>query len=244
MLPPATEALWKFLQARPELRGFILIGGTALALHLRHRISEDLDFVWPALNLPRERLDTLRTEAEAEGFHFERADHQPSYEEFLIAGMDLHDSMQAFQVNGEAKVSFFNAEPALQKVLRKDWSPDSGRAPRVATIDEIFRSKCLVSADRSKTRDWFDLYVLMRDRGYTMRALVNAFTEAGARHGISIALSRLASGVPTLNDEGFQSLLPNPPTIAEMRDFFRERRDALEVELAAERFRETPPPAS
>lgn len=33
---------------------------------------------------------------------------------------------------------------------------------RVATTAEIFASKCLVCAERSKTRDWFDLYVLIK----------------------------------------------------------------------------------
>ena len=244
MLPPDTEALWHFLREQPLLRGFILIGGTALALHLRHRVSEDLDFIWLGLDLPRQRLDALRELGQANGFAFARQDNQAAYEEFLIAGMELHDSMQNFVVNGNVKVGFFTPDSQVETVFRTGWSPDAGEAPRVATIDEIFRSKCLVSAHRSKTRDWFDLYLLMRDHGYTMRDYRQAFLDANDRYGFSIGLHRLSSGLPGVLDEGFQALLPNPPTVEEMRDFFRQRRDELEVELAAEKFREPPPPLS
>jgi hypothetical protein len=38
------------------LAGFVLIGGSALALHIHHRISEDLDFAWPYGQLTGESL--------------------------------------------------------------------------------------------------------------------------------------------------------------------------------------------
>lgn len=50
-LPPATARVFRVLAAQPTLRDFVLIGGTAIALQMRHRLSEYLDF-W----LPRGRL--------------------------------------------------------------------------------------------------------------------------------------------------------------------------------------------
>jgi hypothetical protein len=35
MLKPETEKVWQFLKNQPVLAGFILLGGSALALHLR-----------------------------------------------------------------------------------------------------------------------------------------------------------------------------------------------------------------
>ncbi len=43
MLKPETEKTWHFLQGQPALSGFILLGGSALTMHLHHRKSEDLD---------------------------------------------------------------------------------------------------------------------------------------------------------------------------------------------------------
>ena len=42
ILPPPSLQLWPELDATPEM--FTLYGGTALALHLGHRVSVDFDF--------------------------------------------------------------------------------------------------------------------------------------------------------------------------------------------------------
>jgi hypothetical protein len=59
MLFEPTYALWGQLKAREELSGFVLIGGSALALQIGHRRSEDLDFAWPHGSLPRAALQKL-----------------------------------------------------------------------------------------------------------------------------------------------------------------------------------------
>jgi hypothetical protein len=50
-------------------------------------------------------------------------------------------------------------------------------------------------------------------------------------------LSRLCSGHPQRDDEGYQQLLQNPPTLEQMTEFFRQRRDQFEIQAAAERKR-------
>jgi len=42
ILPASQRALWKELKGTPK--HFVLYGGTALALRLGHRVSEDFDF--------------------------------------------------------------------------------------------------------------------------------------------------------------------------------------------------------
>jgi hypothetical protein len=46
-LPPGSLEVLKRLVHLQDLRNFYLAGGTAVALHLGHRISEDLDFFTP-----------------------------------------------------------------------------------------------------------------------------------------------------------------------------------------------------
>ncbi len=46
-LPDHVQALLKQLGTLPTLARFYLAGGSALALHLGHRISVDLDFFTP-----------------------------------------------------------------------------------------------------------------------------------------------------------------------------------------------------
>src|SRR5258708_1559343 len=59
VLPPETERVWNFLTQQPTLAGFVLIGGTALAMRIQHRRSNDLDLAYPETRLPRARLQTL-----------------------------------------------------------------------------------------------------------------------------------------------------------------------------------------
>lgn len=229
MLPPGTDKVWNFLKAQPALAGFVLIGGSALALRIQHRRSEDLDLTCSDLRLPRARLEALLRRSAEAGFDFQRDDDEAAVEEFAVAGAELHDYQQDFLVDRAVKVSFFTADGALVKVLEKHAEPGI----RIATLPELFKAKCLVSALRSKTRDWLDLYLLMRDHGFSIREYQAAFAEAGIESQCAIGLGRLCSGVPQKDDEGYRHLLSQPPALAEMKNFFVAQRDQLEIETAA-----------
>lgn len=229
MLIPETDALWSYLKEKDSLRGFVLLGGSALALRVRHRFSEDLDLVWQGLRLPKQRLEALVREAELDGFRFEAQDDLGALEEFENADMELRDYQQDFLVNGRVKVTFFTADASLANTLQD--TPDE--PCRIASLEELFASKALVSASRSKSRDWFDLYILMRDHGYTLGDYAAAFKKAGHRLAMETGLSRLCSGRPQANDEGFEELVSPAPSIEELASFFRERRAAYEIETAA-----------
>lgn len=240
MLPPATERVWNFLKEQPALAGFVLVGGSALALRIRHRLSEDLDFAFPELKLPRTRLELLLLQALEAGHNFQRDDDEAALFEFMQGGGELHDYQQNFVVNGSVKVSFFTPDAGLARLLQGS----AEQLPRIATLPELFKSKCVLSAVRSKTRDWLDLYLLMREHGFSVRDYQTAFREAGVEHQCDIGLSRLCSGMPQLNDEGYAHLLPEPPTVEQMKSFFISQRDALEVETATEAARARQPPTA
>ena len=230
LLPPATEKVWNFLKDQPALQGFVLAGGSALALLLCHRLSEDLDFVYPDKRLPVGRLEALRRIAEERGFVFRLSDDEAAVEEFADSAMDLHDYQQDFLVNDAVKVSFFAPDEPLRKIL----PAGTGAGARVATLPELFKAKSLVSAKRSKTRDWLDLFFLMRDHGFSIYDYRAAFEEAGCPSECDTGLARLCSGVPQRDDEGYALLLPNPPSVGEMKTFFEKQRAKLEIETAAE----------
>ena len=226
-----TGRVWDFLREHPALSGFILVGGTALALHIEHRTSEDLDFAFVALRLPRARIDALRRSASERQLPFSSDDPPEAIQDFEIAGMDLNDYQQNYLVDGTVKVTFF----APDDEVRRHLGPSEERGPRLATLDEIFAMKCLVCADRSKTRDWFDLYVLMREHGYDAVRFVDVFEISEVPAKAEIALGRLCSGRPNALDEGFDSLLPRPPSVKKMADFFAEVRDDVRAETARRR---------
>jgi hypothetical protein len=233
LLPPETERVWNFVKRQPALTGFVLVGGSALAIRIAHRRSEDLDLAYPQNQLPRVRLEAFLRVASEGGLNFVRNDDPAALDEFIQGGLELHDFQQNFLVNGEVKVTFFSPDNALGKVMAAPPEP----TVRVASLGELFRAKCLVSALRSKTRDWIDLYVLMREHGFTIQDFASAFNEAGAELQRDIALSRLCSGVPQRDDEGYTQPLKNPPSLEQIRTFFIEQRNRLEISSAAEAMR-------
>ena len=222
MLREPTNGVWQALAVRPELSGFVLVGGSALALHLNHRISEDLDFAWPHPRLPRDVLHQM-TKA-GSGLKFESYQDPWAQREAYDCGLNLDDFSQNFFVNDLVKVTFFCPDTPEIKIL----SPTSGDALRIATVPEIFAMKALVSAKRSKTRDWFDLYVLMKHHGFSWKDFYETFVRAGCEGQYDYAAELLSTAHPSRSDEGYDALLPNPPTIEEMRAFFLQRRNAYE----------------
>ena len=192
MLPPETENVWKFLAEQRSLAGFVLNGGAALVLRMGHRTSKDLDLAYPELALSRAKIDELIQIAKSAGLILEPNDNQAALDEAFIAGMELHDYQQDFVVNNAVKVSFFTPEACLSKV--PIGKPEE--KIRVAALSELFNSKCLSSAKRSNTRDWLDLYLLMRDRGFTRRDYRDALRLADTPGQTEISLGRLCKGTP------------------------------------------------
>ena len=123
-LPPATRAVWRRLENEEALRGFILVGGTALSLRIGHRVSEDLDFAFPGINLPSGQLAALRKKFAG----WKSNDNPASYDEFLNAGMSLHDFQQDYLTEENVKITFFAEDRDALSLLGSGL--ESG--PRVA----------------------------------------------------------------------------------------------------------------
>jgi predicted nucleotidyltransferase component of viral defense system len=225
VLKKQTEDAWNKLRTQPELQGFVLVGGSALALQIHHRESEDLDFMWPEGRLPRLRLEQLQDKVA--GLEFVEETDPILLRDADDAGLDLRDFTQNYLLDG-VRVSFFVPEHPERAILSRIKSD----LVRVATIDEIFALKALVCAKRGKSRDWFDLYVLMKEHGYTFAKMHRALVDAGARSAYDVAASRLSACRASPKDEGFQSLVENPPTLEQLADFFTARKNAFEQDVA------------
>ena len=235
MLRPQTEKLWNRLRAEPLLAGFVLVGGTALTLRVSHRLSEDLDFAFAdGARLPRQRLNALQLALEAEGTPLARNDDAAAADEFEIAGMELHDHQQDFVASGAVKLTFFCPEPEVLRVLQKN--PDEGRGPRVAELAELFALKSLLTASRSRLRDWIDLWTLLEHHGFTMKQFHDVFDRAGVPTAREIALRRLASGTTPMHDPGYEALAEADltlPSRAALREYFAKAVQKMETEAAS-----------
>ncbi len=228
MLRPDTARLWSFLKGQSALGGFVLVGGTALSMHLDHRISEDLDFMIPSARLPRSAIEGLKRFSHASGFGFVSNDRPEGVAEFEDSGMDYHDYQQDYVVGGTVKLTLVAPDHEVRVLLRSGVS----QGPRVAGLEEIFRLKCMACANRSKTRDWLDMYVMLQRGLFQPLDIYRTFELAGVPSKFDIAMARMCSGKVGLLDEGYESLLAEAPSLAEMSAYFKGVRDAIEVEVA------------
>lgn len=123
----------------------ILMGGTALAYHLKHRESFDLDICFPfAEKLPS--MDFLETFEDVTSLEFDRAIIDTAINE----GGDIHELMQRYIING-VKVDFvINPSSNIyeSKILQNDTGTQLGTL-RIASVESIFKLK-------AKKEDPFD----------------------------------------------------------------------------------------
>jgi len=213
VMPEETAQIFQILRGFRELNKFYLIGGTALSLHIGHRLSEDLDFITKQSKLPRDAIKATLAKLREAGIPVARNDAAASYDEFQIAGMDLHDYNQTFIVGKTCKVTFFTAENHHANLIQSALNT-SGFT--IATLGELQDLKAVVCTFRSSSRDWLDLF-LLQDHGFGVQEWKNAFEKAGLKPDqFANALSRIQSGKLPPSDPGFLTLLASPPTLEQI----------------------------
>ena len=135
-LPGTTAETW--VKVAPLVpNSAYLAGGTGLAVHLRHRVSRDLDFMLES----DEDLERLRA----------------ALEEVGRLGVTYQDDRTLNGLLDGTKIQFLRA--ADQKVLRPAIAV---AGIRVASVEDIVAMKLKVIMDRGEMRDYFDLMEIDR----------------------------------------------------------------------------------
>ena len=141
ILPPAQLQLWPELAPAREL-GFVLYGGTAVALHLGHRTSIDFDF-FNAAPLDKTKISSA--------FRFMQ-DARPLQEDFnsLV--------VEAIAPAGHVKISFFGGL-ALGR-LNDPLSTMDG-VLLVASLEDLLATKLKAILDRAEAKDYRDIAAML-----------------------------------------------------------------------------------
>lgn len=134
------QELWRELGSTPAQ--FVLYGGTALALQLGHRQSEDFDFF---SHIPFSGSELLRS--------------VPYLRGAVVLQQEPNTLTCAVNRHGEIKVSFFG-----NLKLRKVREPlqAEGIELKVASMLDIAATKLGLIQQRPYYRDYFDLYTLLQ----------------------------------------------------------------------------------
>jgi hypothetical protein len=140
-LPAAQRSLWRELA--PAAGDFVLYGGTALALRLAHRVSEDFDLFTGESFLPDElerRLPFLKG-----------ATRLQSAPDTLVSLVDR---------GGPVKVSFFGGL-TLRRV--RDPEPAEGTGLPIASLLDLAATKIKSVQDRAEAKDYLDVSRLLAE---------------------------------------------------------------------------------
>ncbi|HNX86966.1 MAG TPA: nucleotidyl transferase AbiEii/AbiGii toxin family protein, partial [Bacteroidales bacterium] len=143
-IPPATSALLTLLSKERYMTRFSLVGGTALALQLGHRQSEDLDFIFDA-----EKIDAIGIKRFiARTF----PDHRLIREE------------RAYQLDflvNNVKLTFFSTGAVIIPFKIKPHTIQLGTV-NIAKADVIAVLKMATISQRCTIRDYYDIYYISR----------------------------------------------------------------------------------
>lgn len=156
-----TKGNLEILSRVPVIGQFYLAGGTAAALQLGHRISEDLDFFSREEFSADNMVSLLRGKGK------------------LIIDKKLSDTLLGV-LNG-TKVSFFHYPyPMLHKF-------GSFLSVNLASLVDIACMKIDTIASRGLKRDFVDLYFIMENRNYKFSQLLAFFQEkySGAKYNLN-----------------------------------------------------------
>ena len=106
----------------------------------------------------------------------------------------------------------------------------------VVGLDELLTKKSIALYDRVRSRDIFDLMVLTRDHGYTLKDIFAAIDSyQPIRHKDPEHFKSVVTGLIPVdeNDEGFSSILLNV-NMDEIYTHFKKLVNAYEVMVAQE----------
>jgi Nucleotidyl transferase AbiEii toxin, Type IV TA system len=169
ILPPAQRRFWDDLRHTPK--HFVLYGGTALALRLAHRSSEDFDFFSNCSFAPDFLRKAIPYLHEAEMSQFE-----PNT---LTAIVDR---------TGPVKISFFGGL-ALNRIQDPDLTPDNGI--QVASLIDVAATKLATIQQRAQARDYEDIAAIIAAGIGLSDALAAASTAYGKQFNGALSLKAL-----------------------------------------------------
>jgi hypothetical protein len=171
ILPPAQRRLWPELSGTPE--EFTLHGGTAIALRLGHRTSEDFDFFSPRPFDPHALMQQTP---------------------YLRGGTVRQSSPNTLSVTlereGVVYVSFFG-DLDLGQVADADVA--IGPGIKVASLIDLAGFKVAVLLRRAELKDYIDVHTLLTKGGISLPdMLASAKTIYGPEFNPLLALKALA----------------------------------------------------
>ncbi len=233
-LPAGTRAVLQAVSRIRGLDGFRLIGGTALALQVSHRHSEDIDLAWPETRLPRAAVSAAIADLGAPGRTLLLATDAAARLYWENEGEDIDDHQQDWMVDG-IKVTFVAA--ASDEEARQLGRQRVRRYGVLGVLDTeaLFAAKCRLLVSRTATRDLFDVWWFLTHGGRTIHEVVAHMRDANPHYSDSLIRARLLPAAAPKADPGVEPLVAGAPgDLAAVTEALRPHVAAWETERAAQ----------
>lgn len=205
-----TESIIEQVSKLECIKPYILVGGTALAVQIHHRLSEDLDFMaWNNGKGNIKEVDWVTIEKELKSVGELQSTDIISFQQvgFVVSGVKL-----SFYIS-DKKSPVKDTIPFLNHIL-------------LADIDSIASMKMEVMLRRFKFRDYYDLYCIFNDRSdEEIKQLIdNALRYSGHCLKTRNLIAALSSAERFKDDNTFMQLSPRfDVTATDIEQFMKER---------------------
>ena len=208
-LAPHTGKIFEIISRLECIKPYTLVGGTALSLQIEKRQSEDLDFMkwqqkknekcevdWPAIKKELESVGEIKA-YEVGGFN---------YVSFNFEGVKL-----SFYAPPRKAIKSMQRLPYLNNMY-------------LADMESIGAMKMEAMLRRSKFRDYYDLYSILKEGGNLKKMIDAALDHSEHKLSTRSLLSMLTNGRLFVKDRGFEELMPVYDVSAnDIQEYIKER---------------------
>lgn len=192
-LAPHTGKVFEAISRLDCVKPFTLVGGTALSLQIEKRQSEDLDFMkWLTKRNEKPEVDwpSIKKELESIG----------TIKDYEVGGFDF----VSFNFEG-VKLSFYAApRKAVSSMIRIPYLNNLF----MADIESIGAMKMEAMLRRSKFRDYYDIYSILKEGADINKMIAAALEHSSHKLRTRGLLNMLTTGNNFMKEKGFEELNP------------------------------------
>lgn len=203
VLPPDTALAWETIAPIVPATAY-LGGGTAIAVHLAHRISRDLDFFFHRSNIDLRELAASLSKAGP----FAITERAPGTLNGLFSA---------------TKVQFLHADEVRPQRLLEEPTQIDGL--HVAQISDLMAMKLKVVGDRGELRDYFDLMTIEQRTGRMVEEGLALFLERFQPEFPDQAINHILLGLGYFDDVDPDDALPT--SRQEIVDYWTRRQHEI-----------------
>ena len=190
------------------IKPYILCGGTALAIQIGHRKSEDLDFMMWRIS------KTEKPEVNWNAIERELKEKIGEIENFNMLGFDQVE----FVVKG-VKFSFFVSDNLSPVTAPTEYLGNI----RLADIESIMAMKMEVMLRRMKFRDYYDIYCMLQE-GYSIHNGIEKALNLSRHRLSSKNIIAMLLGGQFVPDNNFTTLEPKyDVTKEQIREYIMQK---------------------